>query len=124
MMVEGSLETKVPTIWTDEKLCRSFGGTSPVCSMCLLVENYSKTVGNSFKSTPSCNTHGWVNSANVRGFWGSKEFSMVAEPEDPAKSVKAQKFPSLFPWPTVWTSVQRFLSASGESRASLRDSTG
>ena len=34
-------------------------GLHPLCSSSLLVENYSKTVGNSFKLTPTCNTHVW-----------------------------------------------------------------
>ena len=34
-------------------------GLHPLCSSSLLVENYSKTVGNSFKLTPTCNTRVW-----------------------------------------------------------------
>jgi len=34
-------------------------GLHPLCSSSLLVENYSKTVGNSFKLTPACNTRVW-----------------------------------------------------------------
>ena len=34
-------------------------GLHPLCSSSLLVENYPKTAGNSFKLTPTCNTHGW-----------------------------------------------------------------